>query len=347
MSAEWKRRIAISGIVTGVYAAFRWLLPVAVPFLLAWILAEIFYPAVSFVEKRIKVKKTITGMILLLVTIGIVGGILFLGIRELLYQTKGILKQIPAIRIWAGEILDDGCEMLENTVGITAASSKEYVLAKMEIVQDEMTAVVLPGLFGGIWMGARGILFLISGCVVTFISYILLLGEMDGIRKKIREYSWLNGLRRVWDRLKVTTVLYLKAQSIIIVVVSVVCAVGFWIMGSPYFLLFGIVLGVLDAFPIIGTGAFLYPAAVFLLIRGEYFLAVGCVVLDLLTSVLREILEPRLLGKKLGIPSIFVLIAVYAGVFLYGAKGVILGPLSFSAMYELGKEWELWGLEKN
>lgn len=332
------------GIVIGVYAVFRWVLPIAIPFLLAWLLAEIFYPFAMRVERKIKIKKTIIGTLLLGISLAGIGFLIFIGIRELLEQIQGILQQIPVIRIWAERILNDGCEMLEKATGINAVSSRKYILTKAEVVQEEMTAMILPGIFGGILSGARGAIFLLSGCVVTFISYVLLIGEMEGIRKKIREYSWLNGLRRVWDRLKTTTVLFLKAQIIIIVAVSVVCAGGFWLMGNPYFLLFGILLGFFDAFPIIGTGVFLYPGAIIMLFRGEYFLAAGCVVLDLVTSVLREILEPRLVGKKLGIPSIFVLIAVYAGVFLYGAPGVILGPLSFSAMYELGREWDVWGM---
>lgn len=332
------------GIVAGVYAAFRWILPAAVPFLLAWLLAEIFYPLASRIERKCKIKKTCTGFLLLGISLAAAGCLLFVGIRELAEQMEKVLQQVPALRMWAEQFLDDGCELLEKATGIRAASSREFVLTKVSTVQEEMTAIAIPGIFGGLLSGAKGALLLISGCVVTFISYLLLLGEMEEIQKKIREYTWLCGLKRVWNRLKMTTLLYVKAQAVIITVVSVVCAAGLWLMGNPYFLLLGIALGILDAFPIIGTGAFLYPAAVILLLRGEYMLAAGCVVLDLLTSVIREVLEPKLLGKKLGIPSIFILIAVYAGVFLYGGPGVILGPLSFSAMYEIGREWDVWGV---
>src|SRR5699024_9675753 len=101
-------------------------------------------------------------------------------------------------------------------------------------------------------------------------------------------------------------------------------------------------LGALDALPLIGTGMFLYPAAVVLFIKGNTFAAAGCVLLDVITSLLREFLEPRLLGGKLGISPISVLAAVYIGVFLFGAWGVILGPLSFSTVYEIGREWDIW-----
>ncbi len=113
-------------------------------------------------------------------------------------------------------------------------------------------------------------------------------------------------------------------------------------MKNPYFLILGIALGVLDALPIIGTGTFLYPAALIFLLRGNSWTAAGCVLLDVVTSILREFLEPKLLGGKLGISPIAVLASVYIGIFLYGGLGVFLGPLSFSTIYELGKEWDVW-----
>ena len=78
------------------------------------------------------------------------------------------------------------------------------------------------------------------------------------------------------------------------------------------------------------------------LIRGQSKMALGCVLVDLVTSLLREFLEPRLLGEKLGVSPIMILISVYLGMILFGVWGVILGPLSFSTVYEIGKEWDVW-----
>lgn len=71
--------------------------------------------------------------------------------------------------------------------------------------------------------------------------------------------------------------------------------------------------------------------------------ALGCVGLDIVTSFLREFMEPRLLGAKLGISPLAVLASVYFGMLIYGGWGVLLGPLSFSTAYEIGREWDVWG----
>ncbi len=150
------------------------------------------------------------------------------------------------------------------------------------------------------------------------------------------------GTRRVIKRLQKTTVVYVKSQAVIMLLVAVVSSLWFWMMKSPYFLIQGLVLGALDALPLLGTGSFLYPAAFYYLLRGQPGMAAGCVLLDVATSFVREFLEPRLLGGRLGISPIAVIASVYLGFFLFGGWGVILGPLSFSTAYEIGREWDVW-----
>lgn len=101
-------------------------------------------------------------------------------------------------------------------------------------------------------------------------------------------------------------------------------------------------MGLLDMLPVIGTGTFLYPAAFVLFLQGKPSAALGCVVLDLVTSFTREFLEPKLLGKSLGVYPVVILAAVYLGFFIYGWPGFLLGPLSLSLVYEIGREYDLW-----
>lgn len=339
---EWKRRLTIAGIAVGVFAGYRYLLLAAIPFILAWVLACWLYPAAVRIEKRIKIKRSLTGGILLAVLLAAAALLMYLGIRELLIQFRTAVGNIPVLMMWCEKMLDGCCTFLENTAGIEDAVSRHWVLKQISGIGENIIPVFGKGAAGYVFSCARNILFIISGTVVTFISCIMIIGDMENIRKKIWDYSWLVGTRRVVRRLQGTTVVYLKAQVVIIICVGAVCAAGFWIMGSPYFLIFGIALGVFDALPLIGTGAFLYPGALILLIRGKAILALGCVLLDIVTSVLREFLEPKLLGDRLGISPVMILVSVYTGVFLFGVWGVLLGPLAFSTVYEIGREWDVW-----
>ena len=342
MSLEWKRRLTIIGIAVGVFAGYRYLLPVAIPFLLAWMFAGWLYPITLKIERRTKIKKSVAGAVLLTALFGVLGGLLYLGMRELLRQLKTAVSHLPQWLVWGEELLKRCCVLLEEVTGISRDSSEAYILEQLSGMQEHLLTLVGAENLVKIVSLVKGLVIFFSGIVVVYISTILILQDMEALRGKIRDHAWMNGIHRAAIRLKKTTVTYMKAQLLLMGLVAAVCTVGFWFMGSPYFLILGLALGVLDALPIIGTGTFLYPAAVFFLLKGNGTAAAGCVALDLVTSILREFLEPRLLGGRLGISPIAVVASVYIGVFLFGGFGVFLGPLAFSTAYELGKEWELW-----
>ena len=342
VSLEWKRRLTIIGIAVGVFAGYRYLLPVAIPFLLAWMFAGWLYPITLKIERRTKIKKSVAGAVLLTALFGVLGGLLYLGMRELLRQLKPAVSHLPQWLVWGEELLKRCCVLLEEVTGISRDSSEAYILEQLSGMQEHLLTLVGAENLVKIVSLVKGLVIFFSGIVVVYISTILILQDMEALRGKIRDHAWMNGIHRAAIRLKKTTVTYMIAQLLLMGLVAAVCTVGFWFMGSPYFLILGLALGVLDALPIIGTGTFLYPAAVFFLLKGNGTAAAGCVALDLVTSILREFLEPRLLGGRLGISPIAVVASVYIGVFLFGGFGVFLGPLAFSTAYELGKEWELW-----
>lgn len=342
MHIEWKRRLTILGVAAGVFIGYRYLLPVAAPFLAAWFLAELLYPAAVRIEKKMKIKRSFAGACLVTLIFAGAAVLLYIGISELLAQIKTAIAHIPAFLQWGNLLLDKCCSFLEETTGILKADSRNFIRSQADVLCAQLLKSVGPANVGKLFAWTKGLFVLVSAVVVAYISSILILGDMENLRKKFRDYSWAVGVRRVAKRLKKTTVTYLKAQVLIMLMVAAVCTAGFWLMGSPYFLILGLVLGALDALPLIGTGTFLYPAAVFFLLKGNPSVAAGCVALDIFTSVLREFAEPRLVGGKLGISPIAVLASVYTGVFLFGGWGFVLGPLSFSTAYEIGREWDVW-----
>ena len=340
MQIEWKRRCMIFGIIVGVYAGFRFLLPIVIPFLIAWMLADFLYPVVIKIEKKIRIKRTIAGAVLLTILLAVAGTAVVRLLQELFGQIKKAVLHVPDLLKWCEKLLDSCCLFIEKNMGILQEDSQAYLMQQAGRFQS--WAVNAVGKTGSIISGIKSVLFLLSAIVVIYICTILFIGDMEQIRKKFREYAWLSGARHVLERLRKSAVLYLKAQLILMVLTMACCTAAFWVMGSPYFLVFGILLGFLDMLPVLGTGCFLYPAALILLLMGNTYAAGICVGLDIITSLLREFLEPKLLSGGLGFSPVIMLASVYIGVFLYGGWGVFLGPLSFSAVCEIGREWDIW-----
>ena len=97
-------------------------------------------------------------------------------------------------------------------------------------------------------------------------------------------------------------------------------------------MLFAAAIALLDLLPVIGTGTVLVPWGIVLLLTGNAGKGFGLLVLFALTTVLHEVLEPKLLGEKLGIPPLITLICLYAGYRLFGVWGMIASPVLFVAV---------------
>lgn len=279
-------------------------------------------------------------MVLLL---GAVAALLWWGLRVGLSQIRYWIAHYPALEAQFFHMVDRCCQSLEKSMGILKQDSYGFVMLSMERMRDDLLSGIGTKTVAQATTWLRWGFTLVTGAVIAVISGIFILRDMESLAKSAREYAMLRGCRRVLKRLKRTTATYFKAQLVIMLIISIICVVGFRLMQSPYYLILGMGLGLLDALPLIGTGLFLYPAALLYLLAGKLATAAGCVLLVLAASFTREFLEPRLIGEKLGIYPIAILAAVYVGMVLYGPAGVILGPLSLSLMQEIGKEWDVWG----
>lgn len=119
----------------------------------------------------------------------------------------------------------------------------------------------------------------------------------------------------------------IKAQIFISFVLMLIIIAGLFILKRPYALLLGILIGVADVLPVIGAGLFLNTWAIVELIMGEYYLAIGLFVLYLVCVTVRQIIEPRVVGKQLGLYPLVTMISMFAGFKIMGTLGLIAGPL--------------------
>ena len=155
-----------------------------------------------------------------------------------------------------------------------------------------------------------------------------------GLEKSVLGRSVLAVFRRVYQ----AGGGYLKAQVLIMLVVSGVCIIGLFCTGNPYALLAGMGIGLCDALPFLGTGTIFIPWAVIEIIHGRYVMAAVYAVIYTIANLTRELLEPKLVGDKLGMPPLAVIASVYIGLGIFGLWGFALGPLSYILIREIRRE---------
>ncbi|MFQ8911206.1 MAG: AI-2E family transporter [Waltera sp.] len=175
----------------------------------------------------------------------------------------------------------------------------------------------------------------LGGFLVTFlIASVLLAKDYDGIMNRLLDQEACHVLLEVICGIVRYIATFVKAQGIIMTTIAMTAAATLGIAGINHGILWGILAGILDALPFIGTGIVLVPLGVFQILEGNWGRAIVCGVLYLVCIFLREIMEPRLIGRKIGVSPIAVLVSLYAGIRLFGVWGIIKGPLGFVLIYE-------------
>lgn len=343
MQPEWRQRISIAGIIAGVYVGLKYIFPPMIPFFIGWLLAVWIYPCACRLERKLKIRRSVWAAIFIGAGTAAAVFLLYKGGMVLLKQTKEWIGNYPVWESCGEEILNRCCCAVEDFTGISSDAAKDYFSQYMESLKGNFLNDGSGWVVEQMAKCVKSFVWIGTGAVIAVISGILFVKDLSEIRRQLRTFRFYPRWRRVLLRLNETGAAYLKAQLLIMLLVALISAVGLWILKSQYYLLFGIGLGFLDALPVIGTGLITYPAMLLFFLQGKIKLAAGYLLIELVTTVVREFLEPRLLGGKLGVYPVVIMAAAYAGLLLFGILGFVLGPVALLLIYAIGKEWDVWG----
>ncbi len=334
-----KRILMILGITGAVYGAFRFLLPLVIPFLLSWGLAVLLRPSAKKISEVCRIPIGIVGMAECAVLIVLAGmGIYMVG-RKLCAEASLLVDAIP---VWIEKLdswLTGGCHRLE--VGLSLPDECLVRLMR-EMLRDVMRSIrvgAMPYLMSNsvsVFQCMMGIAVL---AVLIFISSGLALKELPVWKKRIRRSFLAEEAALIGARLSLVVRAYFKTQFVIITLIALLCMLVFWFMKNPYYILAGIAVGILDALPILGTGTVLIPWAVLLLVRRQWERGLLLLLLYVICYFLREYLEARWMGEQVGLSPLENLIAIYVGLQLFGIWGVVLGPIGVLVIGDLTELW--------
>lgn len=316
----------VIGVTAGVYLAFRYALPLFAPFVAAYLLAGAVRPVVAFLKRKLHLPMSIGGGLVLFFLVAALGtGLLFLG-KLLVEQVARFIENYGGYRDAAMGAAERFCSRVDGWFSLKAGTAEGMMHTGLARVSKTVDEEILPRLSKQSVEALGSFAYGVAGVIIAFVAAVLLLGEKEKYAKGYRRSPFYAEAKQVLGRLSEAGVAYLKTQCILMLLVGLVCTVGFLFVKREYALLLGIGVAILDAFPVLGSGLILVPWAVVCLLQGNYVSMAILIVMYLLCLVVREGLEPKLLGNRIGIPPLYTLMAVYVGVELFGLWGVILGP---------------------
>lgn len=333
-----KRILLLSAVLLGAWLGLRYLLPVLLPFLLGITLALAAEPLVAFGSKRLGLPRSVSAGIGVSVTLVFMLGLICLigavAVRQLgrlaagLPDPAGTADQgIALLRDWLVGVTERTPEPLRPVLTRSVVNFFRDGTAMMEQMSQK-----LPGLLSSAlsWIpaGALGL----GTCVLSGFMFSARLPRLRGIweweplRKAGEQY--LPVLRRIRGSLGA----WLRAQLKLLLVCWSIAGMGLMLLGIPRGILWAGVIALVDAVPLLGSGAVLAPWALVSFLQGQKLRALGLLLTWAAALVTRTVLEPRFVGKHLGLDPLLTLLALYMGCRFWGLPGMILAPLLASAV---------------
>ena len=346
-------------IVAIVYFVFKYLLRLLMPFFLALVFAALVRPISHYlsretryvknekgekvlVRRRVRMNRTLAGILSVVVLFLVAGGILVLVVIRVSDATAALISSVPVF--------------YENSVapGIERIYTRLLELAaRMDPSVQDALAGAVPNLITNLGstvtnLSARAVSWLTSiatrlpsillSTMICLIATVFIAVDFDRIKNFIRRNLSEKTLRiavnvrtsfleMVWQ--------FLKSYFIIFCITTAEISLGLFIIGVEKPVLIALIIAVLDAFPIVGSGLVLLPWAGAMLITGSYVRGLGLLAVYIFVAVFRQIIEPRIVGKHVGLRPLVTLICMYVGTKLFGGMGLFALPIMAAILADL------------
>lgn len=337
--SNWKKPLLLIAAFAALWLGVKYLLPVALPFLLGLGLALAAEPLVKRVSARLPraaaaglgVSVTLAGLALTVYFAGAVA------VRELASLASDIpdleataRQGMVLVQDWLVSLSEQAPEGIRPVLQRTVLNFFDDGTVFLEQATRNIPSVVGTAI-GQVGNGALG---LGTGVVAAF----LISTRLPKLKQTVSRHlpaSWhekyLPALRRVRRALGG----WLKAQLKLCAVTWGIVSVGFLLLRIPYAVAWAALVAVVDAVPILGTGTVLLPWALVCLLQGESLRAIGLLCTYGVAMITRTVLEPKLVGQHLGLDPLVTLAALYAGYRFWGFPGLLLTPILASAAKSL------------
>lgn len=312
------------------------------PFAVGWVIAMIANPLVRFLEKRLKIVRKHSSVVLVVGVLALVVVAIYLLFGVLFRELSGFIQALPQLFEMSRQEVSNAYQSVSHLFTFLPQemeTSFEQVMNSVGSYIGDALQGLAASAGGAV---ARTLPEVFVNTIVLLLSSYLFLAEHDRILVVVRQYSpdfvikYMGFLRR-----DLRTVIggYFMAQFKIMFVVAVILLVGFLVLGIHYSFFLAIAIAFLDFLPMFGTGTALIPWALVKLFTGEYVYAFGLAIIYVVSQAVRQVIQPKIVGDSMGLPPLTTLFFLYMGFKVRGIAGMILAVpigLIFINFYRYG-----------
>ena len=339
---EAKKKFSVNVLFYGIIILIillvcQYILPIMTPFVIAFCVSALISAAV----KRMKLKTDSLRRLVAIALCVLIYAVIFVAVAlisaKVVSAVADVLVKIPQFfTTYVVPWLESSANNLE-----TAVTPYDTMLASWI---DNIASELLKSLsqfvtsFSGkalVWVtsSATAIPSVIVDIVIMVIATFFLVLDFDkvwGFLMKMVPCKQRDLLNTSAHYTKTMVLVYIKSYSLLFLLTFVELTIGFLILKIPNAVILAIIIAVFDLMPILGTGGVLLPWALMMLIMDNYGMALGILALYLVITGIRNTLEPKIVGKQIGLHPLATLAAMLLGLRLFGLVGMFAFPITLT-----------------
>lgn len=338
-----RRNITIFISILLVAGLLYFILPLAIPLIIAFITALFLEPLIKMSQKRLKIKRNLSVLIVFLLFL------LLLGISSYFITTKVVTELIKFTQNapeYINELSNAWLKFQESLISASKDLPKDFVNGINSQIQVFLSKAK-DYLLGFISIdNIKSILTYIPTFLVNLLVYLiaLFLFMIDMPRVKRSIFNHLKDTTKekvefMISRLSNVVFGFMKAQVLVSFLIFAVSLIGLWIIAPEVAIVMSIIIWIIDVIPIIGSIVILGPWSIFHLVTGNTVLGTKLAMLAIILLIIRRTVEPKVMGSHIGLSPLATLIAMFLGLQIFGVLGFFIGPfilILFNSAKEAG-----------
>ncbi len=334
---------AYAALIAGiVYVCFKYLLGIIMPFFVAFLIVILLNPLVKWVCEKTPLKKNVVFSIVLVIFYALLGYLIILvGIKiitalgTLFAHLPTVYTQsvAPALSI-AFEKIKNSFDALDPTLASFLNDASANIISSLGSVVSDVSVKIVTWVTGyAANVPATLINILISVISAFFMAFDLeLFGKFFARHTPQKTYTLVNNIK---NQLGETLLDYIKSYALILFITFSELAVGFSIVGIKNAVLVALIISIFDILPIVGTGMIMLPWTIIEFITGNIGRGIGVGIIYLVVVIVRQVIEPKIIGNKVGLNALVTLMAMVVGLKLFGAFGLLGLPVALALINSL------------
>ena len=332
-------KFAYVAVILGlIFLGFKYVLPLLMPFLLAFIFSVLLKTPAEFLSRKLRINRRLVStvlvtllFILLAVLTLLVGSELFSFARTSVSQFNTVI--IPTVESltetasrWTSRLDPNVVSVLDGLVNSVLLSLRSKVA--------EISTRLVTGIMSSLPSSFLNVLFMIIATYFISLDFGLL---KWAVARRIKEEDY-NKIIAGLDYCKTTVGRMLRSYVLIMFITALEQSIGLTILGVEYSVLIAMAIAVFDILPVVGSGTIMLPWAVISLITGDIKRGIGLLVLYVIITVIRQIIEPRIVGDHVGLHPLLTLMCMFVGLRIFGGLGLLGLPILCAVLVGLERD---------